>query len=89
MRHQAAIAREQLEAQIRPALTLTVGATFLVVNIGNGPALNLQLVKGRSQTVLPLSSSVETTFGIRLKGSCVAPGESHARDTGEPVGSRG
>jgi hypothetical protein len=89
MRQQFAIAQEQLEAQIRPALTLTAGATLLVVNIGNGPALNLQLVKGQSQTVLPASSSVETTFGMRLKGSCVAPGESHARDTAEPVGSRG
>jgi hypothetical protein len=90
MRHQAAIAQDQREAQIRPALTVSgKSATLLVVNIGNGPALNLQLVKGRRQTVLPASSRIETNFGMRVKGSFVAPGESQAKDTNEKVGSIG
>jgi ABC-type sugar transport system ATPase subunit len=57
MRQQVAIAQDQREAQIRPALTVIgKGATLWVVNIGNGPALNLQLVRGKNQTVLPVSS---------------------------------
>jgi len=90
MRHQTAVAQAQLEAQIRPALTVSGrAATLLIVNIGNGPALNLQLVKGRTQTILPGSSRVETNFGMRVKGCCVAPGESQAKDTNEAVGSIG
>jgi hypothetical protein len=88
MRQQVAIAQDQREAQIRPALTVIgKGATLWVVNIGSGPALNLQLVKGKNQTVLAASSSVVTTFGMRVKGSCVASGES--QDTNETVGSIG
>jgi hypothetical protein len=80
----------KLEAQIRPALTVSgQGTTLWVVNIGNGPALNLQLVKGRNQTLLPATSRVETTFGFRLNGSFVVPGEAQAKDTNEKIGSLG
>jgi|HubBroStandDraft_1064217.scaffolds.fasta_scaffold58433_3 hypothetical protein len=91
MRRQVTIAQDQLEAQIRPALTLAgKGATFWVVNIGNGSALNLQLVKGRSQTpYLSASSKVDSNFGRRIKGICVAPGDSQAKDTYELIGSFG
>jgi hypothetical protein len=88
IRHQAAIAQSQLEAQIRPALTLIGNNnSLLILNVGSGPALNLQLVKGRNQTVLSASAPVTTTFGIRAKGSCIAP--SHTVDTGASVGSIG
>ncbi len=87
---QFAMAQEQLEAQIRPALTMSGGAaTLLVVNVGSGPALNLQLAKGKNQAVLPASFKIETNFGMRVKGSCVAPGGSQAKDTNESVGSWG
>jgi len=90
MRHETAVAQAQLEAQIRPALAVSGRvATLQIVKISNGPTLNLQLVKGRTQTILPASSRVETNFGMRVKGCCVAPGESQAKDTNEPVGSIG
>lgn len=90
MRQQVAISQRQSETQIRPALTVTgKSATLHVVNVGSGPALNLQLIKGRNQTVLPTQSTAVTNFGMRLKGACVAPGEAQAKDAGVPVGSIG
>jgi len=90
MRQQVAIAQDQREAQVRPALTVIgKGTTLHVVNVGNGPALNLQLVKGRDQAPFSASSQVDTNFGMRLRGSFVAPGESEAKDTNEKVGAIG
>lgn len=85
LQRQTAIAQYQLEAQVRPALTvIRRGTTLHVVNIGNGPALNLQLVRGRDQTVFSASAKVDTNFGPMVRGSCIAPGESQAKDTYEP-----
>jgi len=76
MRHQTAVAQAQLEAQIRPALTVTVLNGYLcVTSVGNGPALNLHIVKGRSQTVFSSTAKVETNFGKSLEGACIATGE--------------
>jgi hypothetical protein len=75
-------ANEQLEAQIRPALTVDGRAMNLrVVNVGSGTALNLRLVKRNPD------GGVD--FAPRLKGSFIAPGESQMRDTWERVGSIG
>ena len=88
MQRQVVIARDQQEAQIRPALTVIgVNNSLLIQNIGSGPALNLQLVKGREQSVFLAASKVDTNFGNRAKGCCVAPGQT--QDTGASVGSIG
>lgn len=84
MRQQVAISQDQSEAQIRAALTLTgKAATLQVVNVGSGPALNLRLVNGQNQTVFQAQARVDTNFGMRVKGDCIAPGEAHAKATNE------
>jgi hypothetical protein len=67
---QAAIANEQLEAQMRPALVVRLYGDHLLVNVGSGPALNLQVadvVWGGE-----MDWTVRTNIGNRLEGAFVA-----------------
>ena len=74
---QAAIANEQLEAQMRPALVVRLYGDHLLVNVGSGPALNLQVadvVWGGRQRAPALARRSGTTrssaFGFLQKPNC-------------------
>lgn len=54
----------QLEAQIRPALTVgSKGAGLGMFNVGNGAALNLQIVRTKGEEI---DWAAKTNFGMRL-----------------------
>jgi hypothetical protein len=79
-------AQQQLEAQIRPALTVVSpdGQSLLVSNIGSGAALNLRLVR---TAVESLDWEAESNFGDWAKELAVAVDQ--VVDTGSVVGSIG
>jgi len=83
-RAQVAIAQNQLEAQIRPALVVFPRGNFQIANVGSGPGLNLKLVEvaqgARIDWELP------SNIADRLTGSFVALGELHAKDSTIPQG---
>lgn len=83
---QVAVANEQLEAQIRPALTVEVNtAAYLCVsNVGSGTAFNLRLVRTKVELI---GWEAESNFGVGARGAAVAVG--HCVDTGEQRGSVG
>lgn len=82
---QVALANEQLEAQIRPALTVVdSGGRLHVSNIGSGSALNLRLVKTKVETI---DWGAQSNFGEPVTGAAVAAGQS--ADTRSPIGSWG
>jgi hypothetical protein len=67
---QVALANEQLEAQMRPALVVRLYGDHILVNVGSGPALNLQVadvVWGGE-----MDWTVRTNIGNRLEGAFVA-----------------
>jgi hypothetical protein len=67
------IAQQQLEAQIRPALTLvSIGGVLYVSNVGSGAGLNLRLVKTKAEAV---DWKAKTNFGAGATGAAVAVGE--------------
>jgi hypothetical protein len=71
---QVGLANEQLEAQIRPALTVTVdlAGSLCVSNIGSGTALNLRLVRTKVETV---DWEAKSNFGAPAMGAAVAVGQ--------------
>jgi hypothetical protein len=80
-------AESQLEAQIRPALSVYPHATLQLVNIGSGPALNVKLVI--LHKCGPVQWHSEANVAPRVTGSFVSPGEAHKRDSTIPVGHYG
>src|SRR5260370_42263992 len=69
---QVALASEQLEAQIRPALTIIVNRlsqSLCVSNIGSGAALNLRLVGTKVESV---DWEAKSNFGASAMGAAVA-----------------
>jgi hypothetical protein len=83
---QVALANEQLEAQIKPALIVefTTAAFLCVSNVGSGTGFNLRLVKTKVELI---DWAAESNFGIGARGRAVAVG--HPVDTAEPRGSVG
>jgi len=83
---QVALANEQLEAQIRPALTLAIGdgGSLWVSNIGSGAALNLRLVRTTAESV---DWEAKSNFGTAAMGAAVAGGQ--RVETGSASGSVG
>lgn len=82
---QVALANEQLEAQIRPALTIAdIGGSLSVANIGSGAALNLRMVKTKTEGV---DWGAKSNFGEPVTGVAIAAGQSVS--TRYPVGSYG
>jgi hypothetical protein len=71
---QVALANEQLEAQIRPALTIVIGprGSLCVSNIGSGAALNLRLVRTKVESV---DWEAKSNFGEPAMGAAVAVGQ--------------
>jgi hypothetical protein len=78
--------QEQLEAQIRPALTLVIGegGSLCVSNIGSGAALNLRLVKTKEESI---DWGAKSNFGAPAMGMAVAV--DHSVNTGSAAGSYG
>jgi hypothetical protein len=83
---QVALGNEQLEAQIRPALTITVylAGSLCVSNIGSGAALNLRLVRTKVESV---DWEAKSNFGASAMGAAVAVGQ--LVDAGSAPGSVG
>lgn len=68
---QVVLANDQLEAQIRPALTLVNIEVLYVSNVGSGVGLNLRLVKSKEESV---DWQAESNFGPMAKGLAAAVG---------------
>ena len=71
------MSQEQLEAQIRPALSVCIeGArqVLLVENVGSGPALNLELFEDSADSRIAWGAA--SNIGHSSKGSFVAAGQS-------------
>jgi hypothetical protein len=80
---QVSLSQQQVEAQIRPALTVRPYGSLKLVNVGNGAALNLRLVEAQENS--PILWDVVSNISQDLSGAFVSVAESavenaHLRD---------